>query len=89
MVNRCIYVYKQDEGISIKMQPTTRSGLLSDACCSLSQMHATFIKNIKMLFGNRNISLLCFRSLALIQGPEGYGPSTLPLRHSELEFLVI
>jgi len=24
-----------------------------------------------------------FRSLVSIQGPEGYGPSTLPLRHSE------
>ena len=25
-----------------------------------------------------------FRSLVSIQGPEGYGPSTLPLRHSEV-----
>ena len=46
MVNRCICIYTQ-EGISIKMQPTTRSGLLSDACCSVSQMHAAFIRNMK------------------------------------------
>ena len=68
------------------MQPTTRSGLLSDACCSLLQMHATCINNMKMMFEDHYGTICClyFRSLVSIQGPEGYGPSTLPLRHSEL-----
>ena len=30
-----------------------------------------------------------FRSLVSIQGPEGYGPSTLPLRHSEKNRLIV
>ena len=34
-------------------------------------------QNVPILLG------IHFRSLVSIQGPEGYGPSTLPLRHSE------
>ncbi len=44
------------------------------------------IRDDKKLDNHTNsnvVSIVCFRSLVSIQGPEGYGPSTLPLRHSE------
>ena len=60
--------------------------MLSDCQYVMSKvtpMHHAYTKLAAAIVAKNN-----FRSLVSIQGPEGYGPSTLPLRHSECIILI-